>query len=299
MSAKRVQTTQATLALNSKAILGEGALWHPQEKKLYWVDIEGRSLNIFDPKYKENYSIDVEERIGTVVPCEQGGVLVALQHGIFHLDVVTGKRSLFLNSLNEEGIRYNDGKCDPVGRFWVGTMALDKQEGAAKLYRIDLDGSVSQMLENLTISNGIVWNRESNRLYFTDTPTQQVWAFDYDEESGGISNKQVIIEIPEEDGAPDGMTLDADGNLWVALHGAGAVGQYNPASGELLQKVKVPAPNTTSCAFGGENLDELYITTARDGMNEEQLNIYPESGGIFSVKLEVKGLPANFYKGSL
>ncbi|MBC5991291.1 SMP-30/gluconolactonase/LRE family protein [Pontibacter cellulosilyticus] len=287
----------ATLELDAKARLGEGALWHPTEQVLYWVDIEGKALHLYDPETKKDKAFDVGERIGTVVPVENGGALVALQNGIFHIDTRSGELRFLTNPIKADDIRFNDGKCDPAGRFWVGTMALDTRVGAADLYMLDLDGKVHHKLDKLTISNGIVWSLDKKTMYFTDTKTQEVKAYDYDNETGEISNGSVIINIPEEEGSPDGMTLDSDGNLWIALHGGGGVAKYNPKTGEQLQKVKVPTDNTTSCGFGGKNLDTLYITTAKEWQSEEKLKTYPKSGGLFSVKPGVRGVPANFYRG--
>ena len=297
-------TKQATeikpeLVLDARATLGEGALWHPEEQVLYWVDIEGRKLHIFDPATGEDRELPVGDRIGTVVPVAGGGALVALQNGIHRIDTKTGKLTKLAAPIEEDDIRFNDGKCDPAGRFWVGTMALDTREGAAVLYRMDQDGSIHQVLDNLTISNGIVWTADKRTLYLTDTPTQQVYAFDYDDTTGSISNRRVAISIPESEGSPDGMTLDAEGKLWIALHGGGAVARWDPESGEMLQKITVPAPQTTSCAFGGKKLDTLYITTAREGLQEDQLQQYPGSGGIFSAKPDVRGVPADFYRGNV
>ena len=296
---KTVTELTATLELDARARLGEGALWHPTEQRLYWVDIEGKALHLYNPETREDKVWEVGERIGTVVPVEGGGALVALQNGIHHIDTETGKLTFVTNPIKKEGIRFNDGKCDPAGRFWVGTMALDSEEGAANLYMLDLDGKVHHKLGNLTISNGIVWTQDKKTVYFTDTRTQQVKAFDYDNATGEISNERTIISIPKEEGSPDGMTLDAEGNLWIALHGAGAVAKYSPESGEQLLRVKVPAVNTTSCAFGGKNLDTLYITSGREWLREEKLSRYPASGGLFSVKPGVRGVSANFYKGSI
>ncbi|MDX5482837.1 MAG: SMP-30/gluconolactonase/LRE family protein [Hymenobacteraceae bacterium] len=300
MSNSRQQTElKAELALDAMARLGEGAIWHPQEKVLYWVDIEGKALHLYNPKNGEDRKIDVGARIGTVVPVEGGSALVALQNGIHKINTTTGELTFLKNPLKQPDIRFNDGKCDPKGRFWVGTMALDSREGAAVLYRMDHDLSLYLMLEKLTISNGIVWTADCQTMYFTDTPTRQVQAFDYDNESGGISNGRVVIEIPKGAGSPDGMTLDAEGKLWVALHGGAAVGRFDPQTGQMLQKVEVPATNVTSCAFGGENLDTLYITTGREWLSEEVLEKYPHSGGLFKVKPGVRGVPADFYRGSV
>jgi sugar lactone lactonase YvrE len=288
------------LILNAKATLGEGSFWNYRDKTLWWVDIEGKKLHIFNPESKENRSIDVGKRIGTVVPAENGGAIVALQNGIHHLDLEQESLSLIINPLEEiTNIRFNDGKCDPEGRFWVGTMELDEKENASSLYKLNLNGTFDEMIEDVTISNGIIWSLDKNTMYYIDTPTLQVMAYDYEPGSGAISNGKVIIQIPEDMGSPDGMTIDAEGKLWIALFGGYGVGRWDPVSGKLLQKIKVPAPNVTSCAFGGENLDILYITTGREGLDDDKLNEFPGSGGLFSIRPGYKGVPLNFYKGQL
>jgi sugar lactone lactonase YvrE len=291
---------QAELVLDAKAMLGEGSIWHPKENKLYWIDIEGKALHIYDPVSKEDKQFPVNARIGTVVPVQGGGALVALQNGIYKIDTKTGELTLMNNpSPDTTNLRFNDGKCDPAGRFWVGTLALDSRRRGASLYRIDKDKSIHTMLDSVSISNGIVWTADKKTMYYNDTPTGTVQAFDYDDKTGEITNRRVVIRIPRGGGGPDGMTIDADGNLWVALWGSGTVCKFNPLTGELLQKVIVPAPNVSSCAFGGKNLETLYITTARAWVKEDKLKEFPLSGGLFSVKPGVRGVPAEFYKGKL
>lgn len=288
----------AELLLDAKAMLGEGSIWHPKENKLYWIDIEGKALHIYDPATNRDKQFSLGSRVGTVVPIKGGGALVALQSGIQKIDTKTGALTFINNPLPDTvKLRFNDGKCDPSGRFWVGTMALDSRRKGAVLYRIDKDKTIHVMLDSVTISNGIVWTADKKTMYYNDTPTGTVQAFDYDDKTGEISNRRVAIRIARGGGGPDGMTIDADGNLWVALWGSGSVGKFDPRTGQLLQKVIVPAPNVSSCAFGGKNLDVLYITTARTGMNEERLKQFPLSGGLFLVKPGVKGVPAEFYKG--
>ena len=282
------------LVLDAKAILGEGALWHPMEKKLYWVDIEGEELHIFDPATGKDKVFHTGSRIGTVVPVKGGGALVALQKGIHKVDTQSGNFSLVVNPLEDPNIRFNDGKCDPAGRFWVGTMALDVRKNAAVLYRMDRDTQIHLMLEQVTISNGLVWSADKKTMYYIDTPTSAVTAFDYHHETGEISNGRELIVIPESEGHPDGMTIDEEGMLWIALYGGGAVTRWDPKSGEIIGKVSLPVPNVTSCAFGGEKLDTLYITTARNGLDEEKLKQYPLSGGLFAVKPGAKGVEAHF-----
>jgi sugar lactone lactonase YvrE len=291
---------QAELVLDAKTELGEGSIWQPEEKKLYWIDIEGRSFHVYDPGAKKDMQFNVGARPGTVVPVQGGGALIALQTGVYYLDTKTGGLKLFSPALFDTAhIRFNDGKCDPAGRFWVGTMALNFRKGAAVLYRIDLDKSVHQVLDSVTISNGLVWTADRKTMYYNDTPTGTIQGFDYDDKTGAISNRRTVVRIPAGGGGPDGMTIDANGNLWVALWGSGSVGEFDPRSGKLLQTVRVPAPNVSSCAFGGEDLGTLFITTARSGLSAQQLKQFPLSGGLFSVRPGVKGVKAEFYRGKL
>lgn len=293
-----IETLEAKLLLDAKAQLGEGSFWHPTEKKLYWIDIEKGELHIYDPATTKDIHFDVGTRVGTVVPVKSGGALVALQNGIHFIDTQTGKLT-FLNNPLGNNIRFNDGKCDPAGRFWVGSMGLDFKQGAASLYRFDTDKTIHSIVNNITCSNGIVWSADKKTMYYIDTPTGNVDAFDYDEATGNISNRRVAVKVPEGNGYPDGMAIDSEDKLWVALWGGKGVAKFDPVTGKMLEKINVPAPHTTSCAFGGKDLKTLYITTARDGLNEAQLKEFPLSGGLFTIELDVKGVPANFYSGEI
>ena len=290
---------KAILEIDARAQLGEGALWHPTENKLYWVNIEGRMLHIYNPVTKENQSLLVKERVGTVVPVESGGVLVALQNGIHFINTQTGALQFIANPLTGTNIRFNDGKCDPSGRFWVGSMHLQFTEGVASLYRMNRDKTVHKMLDGVTVSNGIAWTKDKKTMYYVDSYLRRIDAFDYDDADGAITNRRIVVTIPEGGGSPDGIALDEEGNIWAALWGANAVGRFDPRTGKLLQKIEVPAPNVSSCAFGGKNLDTLYITTARGELSKAQLEAYPLSGGLFSAKPGVKGMPAEFFRGRI
>lgn len=285
------------LVLDARAILGEGALWHPKQNVLYWIDINGNQFHCYQPKTGTNKTFDVGAKIGTVVPAKKGGALVALQSGIHHLDTQTGKLSLLTKPFSDSMLRFNDGKCDPAGRFWVGTLAMDGRKKAAALYRFDKNKSLHQMLDSVSVSNGICWSHDKKTMYYIDTPTGTVQAFDYDNASGVISRGRVVITIPKETGFPDGMTIDLEGKLWIALWGGAAVGRFDPQTGKLLAKIEVPAPFVTSCAFGGKDLKTLFITTARVKMSTEDLQRYPYSGGLFAIEPGVAGVPANFYEG--
>jgi sugar lactone lactonase YvrE len=281
--------------LNVRAELGEGALWHPEEQKLYWVDIEGRALHIYDPASGADIQFPTGERISTVVPVAGGNVLVALQNGIHEMDIKTGSLTFIANTKKDPNVRFNDGKCDPAGRFWVGTKSVNKAKPEAVLYRMDHDKTIRLMLTGIFNSNGITWSADKKTMYYIDTPTLSVQAFDYDNELGTIKNGRVIIGIPIGGGFPDGMTIDEEDNLWIALWGVGTVAKYNPRTGKLLQTIKVPAPNTSSCAFGGRDLKTLYITTARIELSADILRQYPLSGDLFCFIPGVAGVKANFF----
>lgn len=289
---------EVELVLDTKSDLGEGAIWNYKTGELLWVDITAKILNFYHPKLKNNKEMFTGQMIGTVVPAESGKVMVALQNGFYQLDPETGTKKLITNP--EEGIegnRFNDGKCDPAGRFWAGTMSTLGKRHAGALYRLDPDSSVHKMIDNVGTSNGIVWSPDYTKMYYIDTPTRKVMAWDYDNETGEISNPKTAIEVPEEMGYPDGMTIDEDGNVWIALWSGSAVGCWNPETGELLRTIGVPAKNVTSVAFGDDDLGTLYITTARQGTSDEELEKFPHSGGVFKTRPGVKGVEAFFFKG--
>lgn len=289
-----------TLEIDARASLGEGALWHPAENKLYWVNIEGKTLHIYDPGNGENLSLPVKERIGTVVPVAGGGALVALQSGIYFINTKTGVLQFIANPLPHNGdIRFNDGKCDPSGRFWVGSMHLQFKEGVASLYRMNKDLSVTKVLDDVTISNGIAWTKDKQTMYYVDSHLRTIDAFDYSDADGNVRNRRTIVALPEGGGAPDGITLDANGNIWAAIWGANAVACFDAKTGDRLKTIEIPAPHVSSCAFGGENLDTLFITTARGELTAQQLAAFPLSGGVFSVKPGVQGVPAEFFTGRI
>ncbi len=287
----------ANLILAAQARLGEGALWDGQRQCLFWVDIEGCALHAFDPATGHDRVWATPSRISTVVPYTATEVLVALQTGLHTLNLATGALTFLVNPIASPTLRYNDGKCDPAGRFWVGTLDLEQKPGAANLYCYDTDGSIRVVLDRITNSNGLAWSADARTMYYIDTPTQTVQAFAYDQATGRIANGRVLVQVPVADGFPDGMTLDADGNLWVALWGGGRVNCYHAATGELLHTVAVPAPNTSSCAFGGPGLKTLFITTAREGLNAAAVAEYPLSGNLFAVQPGVAGVLAEAYRG--
>ena len=254
-----------------KAKHGEGPFWYRAGNILYWVDIDAHHLCMYDASTGTNRTIDVQEPCGTVVPRRGGGVIVALENSFAHVDVTTGAvRKLAEVENPPPKKRFNDGKCDPAGRLWAGTMAYDQTPGVSTLYRLDADLSVRPMVRNVTISNGIVWTRDARTMYYIDTPTQEVWAYDYDNATGEITNRRTVIRVPRELGHPDGMCIDSQDCVWIALWDGARVCRWDPKSGRLLDTVEVEgAKQTSACALGRKNLDELYITTSTQGFTAE------------------------------
>jgi sugar lactone lactonase YvrE len=286
------------LVIDAKAELGEGPIWDDEKRLLYWLDINNKEVHIYNPEASTDRVIRMEQMIGTIVPGKFGRLVLATENGFYFLDDETEELSFITDPENDiPGNRFNEGKCDPAGRFWAGTMGLNAENGVGNLYCLDTDLSVTRKLKGVSISNGIAWSLDNNKMYYIDTPTGEVWEFNYEIKTGDISNKKVVVTIPEEEGMPDGMTIDSEGMIWVAQWGGWKVSRWNPKTGERLSEVKLPAAQVTACAFGGKNLDELYITTARTGLKEKDIDKQPYAGGLFRVKTDVKGIRGNKFKG--
>lgn len=293
---KRVEIIIPDLAYKAEATTGEGAIWHPDRQSLFWVDIEGKTLYEYFSETEICRTWTLDRMVSTVVPESDSTVILSLQNEIVRLNLNsrTVKEIAAINSKGKS-IRFNDGKCAPNGRLWVGTMSLKQEKGVGTLYCVHPDGKIEAMLRGVTISNGIVWSKDRKYMYYNDTPTGKIQRFRYDDRSGDILLDGTAVIIPRHNGAPDGMTIDSDDNLWVAQWGGSGVYCYNPYTGELLAKVEVPAPNVASCAFGGKDLDTLYITTARAGLSEEKLKEYPLSGSVFCCKPGATGVKPNYF----
>lgn len=291
-------TPEVAFAIPSE--LGEGALWDVKESRLLWVDIVLQKLYEYDPRNGSNLAYHVGQSVGTVVLTEQGQALLGLRHSITLLDRVTGRlRPICEIEATREHTRLNDGKCDPMGRFWVGSICEREPHFDGGLYCLDENLELTQKLAGIQCSNGLVWTRDASRFYYVDTPTQEIWGFLYDAQTGNLTEKAVVATIPRELGCPDGMTIDSEDQLWVALWEGGRVVRVDPRSGQVTLEVPVPALNVTSVAFGGPNLDELYITTARAGMSPEARQELPLSGSLFRAKVPFHGVPATRYRGNL
>ncbi|SDO19236.1 SMP-30/gluconolactonase/LRE family protein [Alkalicoccus daliensis] len=282
---------KAELVYDAKARLAEGPFWDKEQQQLIWVDIEGKTVNFLDP-LGENEAHPVEQRVGVAVLSEKGYLYLGMDHGFYRYDRESRKLTQISDPEEElPGNRFNDGKCDPLGNFWAGTMVLEGEEGNASLYKMDTQETVTTEITDLTISNGLVWDEKKELMYFIDTPTHQIRAYPFDFNRGVINGEaKIVFEVPDDFGHPDGMTMDREGMLWVAFFDGGCVRRIDPEEGKVLEKIDVPASNVTSCCFGGSEMDELFITTAREGKSEEELAEEPHAGGIFRVKPGVKGV---------
>ncbi len=287
------------VAFPSPCLLGEGALWDERSERLHWVDILGHKAFAFDPANGSNLAFDVGELVGTVVLSENSQWVLGLKSGFAWLNPDTGKVTAIADPESDNPVtRLNDGKCDPKGRFWVGSVREGKGE-LGGLYCLEPDLSFSQKLSGIHCSNGLVWTRDARTFYYIDTPTHEVWAFDYEPETGAIGNQRTLVRFPEGQGAPDGMTIDAQDRLWIALWGGSKVVCFNPSSNAFEAEIALPAKNVTSCAFGGPELNDLYITTARVGIDADRLAVEPLTGSLFRVRLPYQGVAATRFARTL
>lgn len=280
------------------ALLGEGPLWSPKEHCLYWVDIKGRAIHRYCPDHDIRQTFMLEEEIGCIALRKSGGFVAGMRSGLVFLEpgnefsirpVVAPERTL-------PGNRFNDGKCDRFGRFWAGTMDDVARQTTGALYRLSPDLILTRMLSDIIVSNGIAWSPDDRIMYFTDSENRTIFAFDDDAESGEISRQRVFARVADGSGLPDGLTVDAEGFVWSAHWDGWRITRYNPA-GDIDRVIHTPVPRPTSCAFGGDELDKLYVTSASAGLSPAQIAEAPLSGGLFEVDVGVCGLPEPLFGG--
>lgn len=287
---------KATSLNNTKSILGEGAIWSSLRNLFFYVDIEGKKVGFVDPVSGMTKQRQMKEKVGTVVPTENGRLILGLENSISIFDFDCDELQEFIELESEIPTnRSNDGKCDAAGRLWIGTMNQEASGAVGALYRFDGE-EAKKMIPNRKVSNGICWSSDNKTMYYIDSFDYNIKAYDFDLETGDISNERIVVEMKNQNFTPDGMTIDTEGMLWVAMWGEGTVNRYNPLSGELVGKVDVNAPHVTSCAFGGPNMTQMLITTASSGLSEEQLKQFPESGTLFLVDVGIEGTKMNTFK---
>ena len=277
-----------------RSLWGEGPFWW--NNTLYYVDIEEHEIVSFDPMSGSEKTWNVGQRIGCAAPRQKGGLVIAGDHGIGLFDFESGITTPVADpEPDKTDNRFNDGKCDTSGRLWAGTISLSKKTGDAALYRLDKDRNLELVLDNITNSNGLAWNADNNRFYYIDTPTKEIRAYMYDTEQGTIGSPRVIMNTERSEiiGSPDGMSIDTEGNLWIAMCHGGCVVCVDPENGKLIGKLKLPCVETTSCAFGGPKLENLYVTTGiKPGLEE------PHAGRLFVFpNVGVRGVETNVFAG--
>lgn len=281
---------------HNKATLGEGALWSPRESRLYWIDIHGHKVCRYDPAAGVNEEVDVGQPVGMVAERASGGLVAGLKDGVYGLDFESGKLEKWCDPMEgDESNRLNDGKAGPDGRLYVGCEGPERRQ---RLYRVERDGKRYQTIEEgVTCSNGLCWSHDRATMYYIDSPVRKVEAYDFDVDSGLIGNRRAVVDVTGEACVPDGMTIDAEGMLWVAFWEGSCVRRFDPNTGRELERVTLPVSRVTSCSFGGEKLDQLYITTASVGFEASDWEREPLAGGLFVCNPGVKGVPAFMFGG--
>jgi len=284
------------LAIHGQALLGEGPRWDAEAGRLLWVDIEAGVLHVSDPKRGDDRAIPLGARVSAVAPTRGGDVLVALPDRLAVVDLADESVRTLAEIPHGKEMRLNDGACDPAGRFWVGSMALDVAPGVASLYRYSCNGGVEGVLSDVTLSNGLGWTPDGQGMYFIDSLAYRVDLFDFDVATGAISRRRPFVSIDAADGIPDGLAVDDDGGVWVALYGGGAVRRYG-ADGTLDRVLVVPADNVTACCFGGNDGRSLYVTTASVGLTADERRRQPLAGSVFVADVGLSGPPAQPFAG--
>ncbi|OWA33715.1 SMP-30/gluconolaconase/LRE domain protein [Saccharibacillus sp. O16] len=279
-----------------RAVLGEGPCWLEDQQQLMWLDIESKQLRFYDPSNGQEEVHELPSRIGTAAGHSSQQVVVALEDGFAFYDRSTREHTPIHDPEGREDNRFNDGKCDAAGRFWAGTMSLVGKDKQGAFYRMDNDLSVQHIFGEVSTSNGLGWSPDGTVMYYIDTGTKQVRAFEFDVEKGELGAERVVVSFEDENGWPDGMTVDADGDLWIAHYGGGRVSKWDPVAGMKLGEILLPADNVTSCAFGGADYGDLYITTAQDGLTDEQKAEQPLAGALFVCRPGPKGQPMHMFR---
>lgn len=288
---------QLTQFGNQRYVLGEGPWWDAQSQQLIMIDIEGKSLVILSASGTHAKQYPLPGPPGTVVPTDKGNFLIAIGNSLVIFSEEHGISNTVSHfAFNIDSLRFNDGKVAPDGSFWVGTVDCKLySRPIASLYRFVENNAVEQV-SGITVSNGIAWSPDHKTMYYIDSPTRNVMAYDYDANTASISNGRVIIRTPQEWGTPDGCCIDSMGNLWVAQWGGACVALWDTHSGQLLHKIDVPAKNVTAVALGGPSLDQIFITTSSIAMDPIEIDKYSAAGSVFTCKVPVPGLPLTKWK---
>jgi len=296
---KSSNSSAVECVVKAEAIVGESPLWSPLEKVLYWVDITGQKIHRFNPRTAINDTFNLPQPVTAVGLREKGGLVLTLHKKFAFFDPDTAALEILSDPEEDKpSHRFNDAKCDRHGRFWAGTMdEVNWDASVGCLYRLDPDTKVSCMQRGVVCANGLGWSPDNRVFYFTESFRYCIYAYDFDATTGNISNRRVFAALDKDSGGfPDGLTIDAEGFIWSVHNAVGRVVRYTPA-GTIDRVIELPVPRPTSCMFGGDNLDVLYITTARETLTPEQIAQAPLSGSVFATKPGVRGLPEPTFAG--
>lgn len=284
----------AEILYRSQCILGEAPVWDSSRQSCFWADIESRTIYEYNWSSHNTIIYALEHRVSLIIPAPGNVLILGLQGGIaqYHLDT---RKLRWLSDLDTDWSRFrcNDGGCDASGRIWVSTTELNHEAAAGAIYSFGKEAKAIQKISGISIPNGIVWSADQKKMYYTDSIKREVYAWHADAATGNITFDKTVIQIPDGAGLPDGMAVDAEGMIWIALWDGYGLGRFNPETGAQEDFIAIPAPQVTSCCFAGKDLDHLVITTARKGLSGEVLQKYPESGNVFIVKTKVKGIIGN------
>lgn len=284
--------TELENVVRSQSKLGEGPLWSVEEQSLYWVDIHNCRVEKFTPASRDHRVFEFDTAITALGFRSRGGFVAATARGIGFMQLSSLTPDIAAHpEVDKLYNRFNDAAVDPQGRFWGGTMYEGPDTGEpteGRLYRFDSDGSLHLMETGLTISNGMGWSPDLKTMYFTDTLRRVIYAYDFDPASGTIDRRRVFVDSSSEDGYPDGMEVDSDGGVWSARWGGWKVSRYDP-DGKVEREIRLPVECPTSCAFGGEGLNELYITSAWTALTDEQRRQQPMAGDVFRLAMDIQG----------
>ena len=296
--ATATSAVRADCVVEHRALLGEGPVWSTRDAALYWVDILTPAVHCYRPDTGTNTETKLGAMASIAIPKASGGLLLATPGGLLGFDVETRQSSVFVHpEADRPSNRYNDGKCDRMGRLWIGSMDMGAAPNRGHLYRVDPDGRWKKMDSGFTVSNGLGWSPDNRRMYFTDSFRRTVYQYDFDLRSGEITNRRPFIMLGPNEGTPDGLTVDDQGCLWMAVWDAWCLVRFSP-EGQEMQRIRVPVPRPTSCCFGGSNLDTLFVTSASVRLSQETLDTAPLSGSVFAMRFPgVRGLPETMFSG--